>query len=112
VLPIKEVELPWHARHTVLEDAATIDEYVLFPQSVQVLGPTIGLYVPCTHPRQTCPFAPVYPTLHLQSMASSLPAGACEDDGQLEHVETTCATVVEYSFTAQFVHVPMPTVVL
>jgi hypothetical protein len=54
----------------------------------------------------------VYPALHLQSIASSLPAGDCENDGQLEHVDTTCATVVEYSLTAQFVHVPTPTAVL
>jgi hypothetical protein len=112
VLPISDVELPWHARHTLLEDAATTDEYVLFPHSVQVLGPTVGLYVPCTHERHTAPFAPVYPALHLQSLASSLPAGACANDGQLEHVDTTCATVVEYSLTAQFVHVPTPTAVL
>jgi hypothetical protein len=112
VLPISDVELPWHARHTLLDVAATTPEYVLFPHSVHACGPGTVLYVPCTHPRQTCPFAPVYPALHLQSIASSLPAGDCENDGQLEHVDTTCATVVEYSLTAQFVHVPTPTAVL
>jgi hypothetical protein len=112
VLPMSEVELAWHGEHTLLEDAATTEEKVLLPQSVHLLGPTIVLYVPCTHPRHTPPFAPVYPALHWQSLASLLPAGAWELNGQLEHVETTCATVVEYSFKAQFVHVPMPTPVL
>ena len=112
MLPISEVELLWHAAHTLLDVAATADEYVLFPHNVHVLGPTAGLYVPCTHDRHGCPFAPVYPALHWQSLASLLPAGAWELNGQLEHAETTCATVVEYSFTAQFVHVPMPTLVL
>jgi hypothetical protein len=112
VLPISDVELPWHAAHTLLEVAATAGENVLFPHSVHVLGPMLVLYVPCTHPRHTAPFAPVYPALHWQSLASLLPAGACELDGQLEQVETTCAGVIEYSFTAQFVHVPMPTPVL
>jgi hypothetical protein len=54
----------------------------------------------------------VYPALHRQSLASLLPAGACENDGQLEQVEVTCANVVENSFSPQFVHVPMPTSVL
>jgi hypothetical protein len=112
VLPISDVELPWHAKHTLLDVAASTDEYVLFPHRVQVLGPTVGLYVPSTHEVHTAPFAPVYPALHRQSLASSLPAGACAKDGQLEHVETTCATVPEYSFAAQSVHVPMPTAVL
>jgi len=95
VLPISAVELPWHGAHTPLEDAATAEENVLFPHSVHVLGPMLVLYVPGTHPRHTAPFAPVYPTLHLQLVASLLPAGDCENAGQLEHVETTCATVVE-----------------
>jgi hypothetical protein len=112
VLPIRDVEFAWHDRHTLLEDAATSDEYVLFPHSVHASGPTVGLYVPCSHPRQTAPFAPVYPALHWQSLASSLPAGAWELNGQLEHVDSTCATVVEYSFASQFVQLPMPGSVL
>jgi hypothetical protein len=89
VLPISDVELPWHAKHTLLDVAATTPEYVLFPHSVQALDPTVGLYLPCTHARHTAPSAPVYPALHLQSLASSLPAGACANDGQLEQVDTT-----------------------
>jgi hypothetical protein len=112
VLPIRDVEFAWHDRHTLLEDAATSDEYVLFPHSVHASGPTVGLYVPWSHARHTAPFAPVYPTLHAQSLASSLPVGAWENDGQLEHVDSTCATVTEYSFASQFVQLPMPGAVL
>jgi hypothetical protein len=43
VLPIKDVEFPWHAVHTALDVAATTDENVLFPHKVHVLGPTVGL---------------------------------------------------------------------
>jgi hypothetical protein len=89
VLPISDVELAWHAKHTLLDVAATTPEYVLFPHSVHTSGPTVGLYVPCTHAIHTAPSAPVYPALHLQSIASSLPAGACANDGQLEQVDTT-----------------------
>jgi hypothetical protein len=112
VLPIRDVEFDWQAKHTLLEDAATSDEYVLFPHSVHASGPTVGLYVPWSHARHTAPFAPVYPTLHAQSLASSLPGGACENDGQVEHVDSTCATVVEYSFASQFVQLPTPGSVL
>jgi hypothetical protein len=76
VLPMRDVELLWHAKHTLLDVAATTDEYVLFPHSVHVLAPTSGLNVPSTQARHVCPSAPVYPALHLQSTASSLPAGA------------------------------------
>jgi hypothetical protein len=109
---MSDVALPWHAVHTALDVAASAEEYVLFPHKVHALGPISVLYVPCTHPRHTSPSAPVYPALHRQSIASSLPSGDWEDEGQLVHVETTCATVVEYSFTPQFTHVPMPTPVL
>jgi hypothetical protein len=112
VLPIRDAALLWHAVHTLSEDAATVEENVLFPHSVHALGPIPVLYVPCTHPRHTDPFAPVYPTLHRQSTASSLPSGACENAGQLVQFEVACASAVEYSFTLQFVHVPMPTAVL
>jgi hypothetical protein len=108
VLPITDTELSWHPRQTTLDDAATTPEYVLFPHSVQGLGPTVGLYVPCTHDRHVAPFAPVDPALHWQSVALLLPAGAAEFKGQLEQVDVTCATVVEYSFAPQFVHVPGP----
>jgi hypothetical protein len=53
-------------------------------------------------------FGPVYPALHWQSVASSLPAGAFEFKGQLKQLDVTCASVVEYSFAPQLVHVPMP----
>jgi hypothetical protein len=76
VLPRSDVELPWHAAHTVGVVAASTDEYVLFPHSVHVFGPIAVLYVPCTHAKHTPPFGPVYPALHLQSIASSLPDGA------------------------------------
>ena len=112
MLPISAVELPWHGAHTLLEDAATAGENVLLPHSVHALGPTTVLYVPCTHPRHTCPLAPVYPALQRQSTASSLPTGDWENEGQLVHVDVTCAMVVEYSCTLQFVHVPTPTPVL
>jgi len=112
VLPMSDVALPWHAVHTSLDVAASAEEYVLFPHKVHALGPISVLYVPCTHPRHTSPSAPVYPALHRQSIASSLPSGDWENEGQLVHVETTCATVVEYSFKTQFTHVPMPTPVL
>jgi len=46
VLPINEVELLWHAKHTLLDVAAATDEYVLFPHSVQLFGPLTVLYVP------------------------------------------------------------------
>ncbi len=54
----------------------------------------------------------MYPALHWQSLASLLPGGAPEFDGQLKQLDVTCATVVEYLCAPQFVHVPMPTPVL
>jgi hypothetical protein len=54
----------------------------------------------------------VYPALHRQSAASSLPSGAWENEGQLVQLEVTWASAVEYLFKAQFAHVPMPAPVL
>jgi hypothetical protein len=54
----------------------------------------------------------VYPALHWQVVAVELPAGPCEKDGQFVQTDVTCATAVEYWSAGQFVHVPMPTVVL
>jgi hypothetical protein len=112
VLPLFELELLWHAAHTLLEFAATAEENVLFPHSVHAWAPTAVLYVPCTHARHCCPFAPVYPTLHWQVVAVELPAGPCEFSGQLVQTDVTCATAVEYWSAGQLVHVPMPTAVL
>jgi hypothetical protein len=112
LLPIRDLEFVWHATHTLAVVAATAGEYVLFPQSVHTCGPSAVLYVPGTHAVHVWPFAPVYPALHWQSVASSLPAGAFEFKGQLKQLDVTCASVVEYSFAAQSVHVPTPTVVL
>ena len=112
VLPLLEVELPWHAAHTLLAFAATAEEKVLFPHNVHACSPTAILYVPCTHARHCCPFAPVYPTLHWQVFSVELPAGACEFGGQLVQVDVTCATAAEYWSAGQSVHEPMPTAVL
>jgi hypothetical protein len=112
VLPRFEVELPWHTAHTLLELAATAEENVLFPHSVHACAPTAVLYVPCTHARHSCPFAPVYPTLHWHVAVVELPAGPCEFAGQLVQVDVTCATAAEYWSAGQSVHVPMPTAVL
>jgi hypothetical protein len=109
---MSDVDDVWHKVHTLLDDAATAGEYVLLPHSVHLAGPSVGLYVPDTHTRHDWPFAPVYPALHWQSLASSLSAGAFEFNGQLEHVGTTWASVVEYSLSAHCVHVPTPTPVL
>jgi hypothetical protein len=79
-----------HGTHTLADVAATAGEYVLLPQSVHACGPGAVLYVPCTHVTHGCPFAPVYPALHWQSLASLLPAGAAEFKGQIEHVDVTC----------------------
>jgi hypothetical protein len=69
--------------------AAPLRENVLLPHSMHLSGPSVVLYVPGTHAMHAWPFAPVYPALHWQSVASSLPARAFEFNGQLEHVGTT-----------------------
>jgi len=89
VLPMSDFDDVWHPRHTLLDVAATAGENVLLPHSVHLSGPSVVLYVPGTHAMHAWPFAPVYPALHWQSVASSLPAGAFEFNGQLEHVGTT-----------------------
>jgi hypothetical protein len=89
VLPMSDFDDVWHPRHTLLEVAATACENVLLPHSVHLSGPSVVLYVPGTHAMHAWPFSPVYPALHWQSVASSLPAGAFEFNGQLEHVGTT-----------------------
>jgi hypothetical protein len=108
VLPLSDLEFVWHGTHTLADVAATAGEYVLLPHSVHACGPGAVLNVPGTHAVHGWPFAPVYPALHWQSLAWSLPGGAAEFEGQLKQLDVTCATVVEYSFAPQFVHVPGP----
>ena len=51
-------------------------------QATQLPAPWVSLYEPGGHAVQTPPLVPVYPALHPQSVALSLPAGELESAGQ------------------------------
>ena len=90
--------------------------YLSSKQLEQDTLPAAVLYFPGMHPVHVCPSLPVYPLLHLQSVAIALPASDC--DGWLvtdRHVVQTLSvlfTDIENSLTGQLSHNAVPTVVL
>ena len=66
-------------------DEPTANEYVPRSQSIQVVSPLTFLYLPVTHVVQALPLFPQYPTWQEQLVTDSLPGGAFEFSGQVEH---------------------------
>ena len=75
--------------------------------------PSELLYVPGVHAEQgASPPLPVYPTLHMQSVISSLPMADIEFERQTWHTSETAPTAVEYFPARQSVQATLPLVIL
>jgi hypothetical protein len=104
LLPSRDCDEARHESHT-LSVFAIVVEYLSTGQLSHVAGPTVVLYVPAPHAAHVVPSLPVYPLLHLQSMASLLPGLDCMFVAHPKHVVIdTAAPSVEYLSATQFVH--------
>jgi len=70
-------------------------EYLPVPQSLHAASPIAILYFPATQLKQV-PTLPVLPATQMQSVCSSLAAGALEFAGQSSHAFDMAPTTVEY----------------
>jgi hypothetical protein len=68
--------------------------------------------VPASHKVQLSPLGPVEPASQMQSVCSSLAAGALEFVGHVWQTFDVAPTVVEYSPAKQLVHKASPVVTL
>ena len=87
VLCAGEVEPTGHSKQV---DEPVVFEYVPLSQTLQTAFPLTSLYLPVTHGVQVLPSGPQYPALQVQSVKWSLPCGAFEFSGQLEHTRCDC----------------------
>lgn len=89
----------------LVERVLAVEDSEFALQSVQAAEPMPSLYLPAAHSEHTPPSSPVYPSLHWQSAAASLPLGDCEFGRQGVHVFAREApAVVEYLLAAQSMH--------
>ena len=95
--------------HELLLTAATFDEYLPTSHDVQASEPFADLYSPAPHAMHVPPSSPVYPALHLQSVALPLPGADHDCMGHATHVlMLTAATTPEYVPPAHSTHAPDP----
>ena len=81
-----------------------LGELELVGQSVHTALPVVDLYFPVTHAEHVPPFAPVYPTMHVQAATAELGLGELEFVGHVKQVPMcVAANVAEYVPVAQFV---------
>ena len=80
--PIPHTSQSWHVASEV---AASAVEYVCAEQLVHAADPSSGLYVPAAQLEHAAPSAPVYPALHLQSVAALLLTALDAAAGQWLH---------------------------
>jgi hypothetical protein len=73
---------------------------------VQLSLPDTFLNLPASHVVHCCPLDPVYPALHVQACASTLPTGEAASIVQFEHA--TDPIIALYVPCAQSVHVALP----
>ena len=115
---VQAAELVWAvaaenlpAAQFVQKGEASAAEYVPAAQLSHAALPVVALYVPAAQAVQV--WTPVYPALHWQSDAPSLPAGELEFDGHAVQVlSLVCAVDAEYLPAAQAVHAAEPAIVL
>jgi hypothetical protein len=94
-----------HARQALSVTAPVVARYLPAPQSVHATEPVLVLNFPAPHATQSPPSAPVYPALHRQLLASTLPLGDCALLGQLWHVAASEAPrTPEYVSAAHATH--------
>lgn len=87
-LPLGELE---NAGHLEQVPAPSLAEYFPTAQVVHGFAPMSDLYFPAAHAAQGSPSAPLYPLLHLQSVARLLPLSELEDSGQLKQASAVDA---------------------
>jgi len=98
--------------HTLPLTAPSVTEYVPAEQLWHDADPLASLYVPISHSSQPPPSGPVEPTSQIQSMRSSLPAGASELIPHCWHVFEVAPVSVEYLPEKQIVHATIPVAIL
>ena len=69
LLPLSEDEFSGHNSHALSHVAAAVVEYVPAPHAKHPDDPFTALYLPASHAVHSPPSRPVYPALHLQSVA-------------------------------------------
>jgi len=82
-------------------------------QLLHAASPISDLYLPATHNMHAVPSGPVDPVLHVQSVCSSLAAGAFERTGHSKHEYPVLLPIIgEYSPSAQLLQIALPLEVL
>ncbi len=76
---------PWKQIHAVLSVRAVSAWPELAAQVAHGAEPLLGLYAPAGQAAHGPPFGPVYPALHWQSAAASLPGGLALKAGHASH---------------------------
>ena len=105
------LEFGGHVWHTS-DVAPSVVEYLPSTQLVHAASPVATLYLPATHCVQVSPSGPVQPGSQVQSICSSLAAGALEFGGHVWHTSDVAPSVVEYLPSTQLVHAASPVATL